>query len=161
LEKAKKDGLTRFVGITGHNRPEKFAKVVARRDIDVMMNAVNIVDRHTYAFEDVVWLLASKKKIGLVAMKVFGGGITSCKMPEDLRQASFRFAQSVPGVSLTVIGMGTEKELEQNVEWAKAFKPLTAEQLKELKERTVATAKKWGAHLDRLDPKGEKSRPLV
>ncbi len=27
LEKAKKDGLTRFVGITGHNRPEKFAKV--------------------------------------------------------------------------------------------------------------------------------------
>jgi aryl-alcohol dehydrogenase-like predicted oxidoreductase len=161
LEKAKKDGLTRFVGITGHNRPEKFAKVVAKRDIDVMMNAVNIVDRHTYAFEDVVWPLASKKKIGLVAMKVFGGGITSCKMPEELRHASFRFAQGVPGVALTVIGMGTEKELEQNVEWAKAFKPLTAEQMKELKERTVAMAKKWGAHLDRLDPKGEKSRPLV
>ena len=57
--------------------------------------------------------------------------------------------------------MGTEKELEQNVEWAKAFKPLTAEQLKELMERTVATAKKWGGHLERLDPKGEKSRPLV
>jgi uncharacterized protein len=41
LEKAKKDGLTRFVGITGHNRPEKFAKVIARRDIDVMMNDVH------------------------------------------------------------------------------------------------------------------------
>src|SRR5262249_11106046 len=54
LEKAKKDGLTRFVGITGHNRPEKFAKVIAARDIDAMMNAVNIVDRHTYAFEDLV-----------------------------------------------------------------------------------------------------------
>src|SRR5439155_17478273 len=64
LEKAKKDGLTRFVGITGHNRPEKFAKVIARRDIDVMMNAVNIVDRHTYAFEDVVWPLARQKNIG-------------------------------------------------------------------------------------------------
>src|SRR5262245_45436104 len=38
LEKAKKDGLTRFVGVTGHNRPEKFAQVVAKRDIDVMMN---------------------------------------------------------------------------------------------------------------------------
>lgn len=55
LAKAKKDGLTRFVGITGHNRPEKFAQVVAKRDFDVMMNAVNIVDRHTYAFEDTVW----------------------------------------------------------------------------------------------------------
>jgi aryl-alcohol dehydrogenase-like predicted oxidoreductase len=161
LEKAKKDGLTRFVGITGHNRPEKFAKVVARRDIDAMMNAVNIVDRHTYAFEDVVWPEARKKGVGLVAMKVFAGGITACKMPEELRQASFRFAQSVNGVVLTVIGMGTEKELEQNVEWAKTFKPMTAEEATELKRKTVALAKEWGPHLDRLDSQGEKSRPLI
>jgi aryl-alcohol dehydrogenase-like predicted oxidoreductase len=163
LEKAKKEGLTRFVGVTGHNRPEKFAQVIARRDIDVMMNAVNVVDRHTYAFEEVVWPLARKKGIGLVAMKVFGGSILvkPCKMPEELRQASFRFAQSVEGVALTVIGMGTQKELEQNVEWAKAFKPMTAEEAAGLKEQTVALAKKWGAHLDVLDSKGEKSRPLV
>jgi aryl-alcohol dehydrogenase-like predicted oxidoreductase len=161
LEKAKKDGLTRFVGITGHNRPEKFAKVIARRDIDVMMNAVNVVDRHTYAFEQVVWKEARKKNIGLAAMKVFGGGIAACKMPEDLREASFRFAQSVPGVCLTVIGMGTDKELEQNVEWAKTYKPMAAAEAEELKKKTVEVAKKWGAHLDRLDSKGEKSRPLI
>src|SRR5262245_8243471 len=87
MEKAKKEGLTRFVGITGHNRPEKFAEVIARRDIDVMMNAINIVDRHTYAFEDIVWPLARQKNIGLAAMKVYGGGIQACKMPEELRQA--------------------------------------------------------------------------
>ncbi len=161
LEKAKKDGLTRFVGITGHNRPEKFAKAIARRDIDAMMNAVNVVDRHTYAFEELVWPEARKKNVGLAAMKVFGGGITSCKMPEELRHASFRFAQSVNGVALTVIGMGTEKELEQNVEWAKTFKPLTVEEAIELKKKTVALAKEWGAHLDRLDGQGEKSRPLI
>jgi predicted aldo/keto reductase-like oxidoreductase len=161
LEQARKDGLTRFVGITGHNRPEKFAKVIAKRSIDVMMNAVNIVDRHTYAFEDVVWPEARKQRIGLVAMKVYGGGITACKMPEELRRTSFRFAQSVPGVALTVIGMGSEKELEQNVEWAKSFKPMTAEEAVDLKKKTVALAKEWGAHLDRLDAKGEKSRPLI
>lgn len=161
MEKAKKDGITRFVGITGHNRPEKFAQVIARRDIDVMMNAVNIVDRHTYAFEDLVWPAARKKNIGLAAMKVFGGGIVACKMPQDLRQASFRFAQGVPGVTLTVIGMRTEKELEQNVEWAKTYQPLTPDELPELKTQTIALAKKWGAHLDQLDAKGEKSRPLV
>jgi predicted aldo/keto reductase-like oxidoreductase len=161
LEKAKKEGLTRFVGITGHNRPEKFAKVVARRSLDVMMNAVNIVDRHTYAFESVVWPEARKKNIGLAAMKVYGGGIQACKMPEELRQASFRFAQSVAGVTLTVIGMGSDKELEQNVEWARTFKPMTAQEAEELKTKTVALARTWGAHLDRLDPNGEKSRPLV
>ncbi|HMF16696.1 MAG TPA: aldo/keto reductase, partial [Gemmataceae bacterium] len=161
LERAKKDGLTRFIGITGHNRPEKFDRVIARRTIDVMMNAVNIVDRHTYAFENVVWPRARKQNVGLVAMKVYGGGIRSCKMPKDLLQASFRFAQSVSGVALTVIGMGSVRELEQNVEWARNFKPMTAAEAGDLRRRTVALAKEWGAHLDRLDTRGEKSRPLV
>lgn len=161
LAQAKKDGLTRFVGITGHNRPEKFAQVVAKRDFDVMMNAVNVVDRHTYAFEDLVWPAARKKNVGLVAMKVYGGGITACKMPEELRQASFRFAQSIPGIALAVIGMGSQKELEQNVEWAKTFKPMTAEEATELKKKSVELAKQWGPHLDRLDGKGEKTRPLI
>jgi predicted aldo/keto reductase-like oxidoreductase len=163
LERARKNGLCRFVGITGHNRPEKFAQVIARRQIDVMMNAVNIVDRHTYAFEDVVWPAARKQNIGLVAMKVYGGAITSrpCRMPEDLRRASFRFAQSIQGVALTVIGMGSQKELEQNVEWARTFKPMTAKELADLRQRTLALAKEWGVHLDRLDAQGEKTRPLV
>jgi aryl-alcohol dehydrogenase-like predicted oxidoreductase len=162
LEQGKKDGLARFVGVTGHNRPEKFAQVIAKRDIDVMMNAVNIIDRHTYAFEDVVWPAAHKKNIGLVAMKVYGGaiGVRPCKMPEELRQASFRWVQSIPGVTLAVIGMGTEKELEQNVEWARTFKPMTAEEAKELKMKTVELARKWGTHLDILDREGEKERPL-
>jgi hypothetical protein len=160
LEKAKKDGLTRFVGVTGHNRPEKFAKVVAARPLDVMMNAINLVDRHTYAFEELVWPLAREKEVGLAAMKVYGGGIASCKMPAELMQASFRFAQSVKGVALTVIGMGTDKELEQNVEWARTFKPMTAAEAEGLKKKMVEVARKWGAHLDRLDPQGEKERPL-
>jgi aryl-alcohol dehydrogenase-like predicted oxidoreductase len=161
LERARRDGLTRFVGITGHNRPEKFARVIARRQIDVMMNAVNVVDRHTYAFEDVVWPAARKQNVGLVAMKVFGGGIKTCRMPAELRQASFRFALSVPGVAVAVIGMGSRKELEQNVEWARGFKPMTREEANELKKRTVALAKEWGPHLDRLDRRGERTRPLV
>ncbi len=161
MERAKRDGLTRFVGITGHNRPEKFARVLARRQIDVMMNAINVVDRHTYAFEDVVWPAARKQNIGLIAMKVYGGGVRTCRMPEALRQASFRFAQSVQGVALAVIGMGSIKELEQNVEWARDFKPITPQELNDLRQRTVTLAKEWGAHLDRLDAKGERSRPLV
>jgi predicted aldo/keto reductase-like oxidoreductase len=95
-------------------------------------------------------------------MKVFGGSITTkpCKMPEDLRQASFRFAQSVRGVALTVIGMGTIQELEQNVQWAREFKPMTVAEANELKAKSVALARQWGAHLDRLDVQGEKERPL-
>lgn len=161
LERAKKDGLCKFVGVTGHNRPEKFARLIQKRDIDVMMNAVNIVDRHTYAFEDIVWPTARKKNIGLVAMKVFGGGIVACKMPEKLREASLRFCLSVPEVALAVVGMRTIAELEQNVGWAAHFRPMTADEAKQLKSETVALAQQWGAHLDKLDAKGESRRPLI
>jgi hypothetical protein len=64
-------------------------------------------------------------------------------------------------VALTVIGMGSQKELEQNVEWARNFKPMNAQELADLRQRTVALAKEWGVHLDRLDVQGEKMRPLV
>ena len=94
-------------------------------------------------------------------MKVYGGGIKTCKLPEKLRLASFRFAQSVQGVALAVIGMGSIKELEQNVDWARTYKPMTAKELAGLRKETVALAKTWGVHLDRLDSQGEKSRPLV
>lgn len=166
LEQAKKDGLARFVGVTGHNRPEKFVQVIKRRPIDVMMNAVNVVDRHTYWFEEVVWPTARQQGVGLVAMKVYGGGIKACKMPDELKQASFRYALSVPGVALAVIGMYKNEELEQNLEWARTFKPMSPEETRELKAKTVELAKKWGTHLDQLDRqglemKGEKSRPLV
>ena len=75
--------------------------------------------------------------------------------------ASFRFAQSVQGIALTVIGMSTRKELEQNVDWARNFKPMAAQEANDLRKRTVALAKEWGVHLDRLDSQGERSRPLI
>jgi hypothetical protein len=57
--------------------------------------------------------------------------------------------------------MGTRKELEQNVEWARTFKPMTQDEANDLKKRTVALARQWGVHLDRLDRDGERKRPLV
>ena len=49
---------------------------LSRRDFlltsDVMMNAVSLVSRHIYDFETKVWPLASKKKVALAAMKIFG-----------------------------------------------------------------------------------------
>ena len=67
----------------------------------------------------------------------------------------------MPGVALTVIGMSSIKELEQNVEWARTFKPMTADEANELRKQTVALAKEWGPHLDRLDSQGERTRPLI
>src|SRR5262249_41408899 len=84
LEKAKKDGLTRFVGVSGHNRPGRFLQALKEWEYDVQMNAVSLVARHVYDFEAKVWPEAAKKGVGLAAMKVFGGALSS-KKPNEMR----------------------------------------------------------------------------
>jgi predicted aldo/keto reductase-like oxidoreductase len=150
LEKAKKDGLTRFVGVSGHNRPGRFLHALAEWDFDVMMNAVSIVSRHIYDFEGKVWPQAAKKKVGLAAMKVFGGAgqggqPKGARLPDDLKQAALRYALGLSGVSVVVVGIHDDEELKQNLAWLKAYKPLSDEERRELTPRTRALAKMWGS----------------
>ncbi len=146
LEKAKKDGLTRFVGVSGHNRPGRFLKALEEWDYEVQMNAVNLVARHIYDFESKVWPEAAKKKIGLAAMKVFGGGqkLRGAKLPEEYRQVAFRYAMGLPQVHVVVLGMYDDEELKQNLAWLKDYQPLTEKELAALDEPTKELAKMWG-----------------
>ncbi len=149
LEKARKDGLTRFVGVSGHNRPGRFLQALRDWDPDVMMNAVSLVARHIYDFEGKVWPEAARKKVGLAAMKVFGGAARGgepkgARMPEDMKQAALRYALGLKGVSVVVVGMHDEAELKQNLAWARAYRPLGADELKELSSKTSKLAREWG-----------------
>jgi aryl-alcohol dehydrogenase-like predicted oxidoreductase len=147
LEKARRDGLTRFIGVSGHSRPDRFLKALEEWDYDVQMNAVSLVARHIYDFEDKVWPRAAKKGIGLAAMKVFGGATSTPKgarMPDAMKQAALRYALGLPLVSVVVVGIHDAEELQQNLAWLKAYKPLTAEELKALDQPTRELAGKWG-----------------
>jgi uncharacterized protein len=150
LKKAQKEGLTRFVGISGHSRPGKFLTVLKAFDVDVMMNAVNLVDKHTYDFEGRVWPAAARKNIGLVAMKVFGGqygnSLSNTMMPNEHRALAFRYALSQPHVVCACIGMATSEELRRNVAWAKSFTPLTKEERASLDTIGRKLAQEWKTH---------------
>jgi len=152
LMKAKKEGLTKYIGISGHDRPWKFLKILENFEIDVMMNAVNFVDKHTYDFENKVWTVAAKKNIGLVAMKVLGGAqynskeLSNRKMPEEYIPAAIRYALGLPHVACAVIGMATKEELRHNLELVKTFKPLTPPELAELDKIGAKLAKEWKEH---------------
>ncbi|MBX7246794.1 MAG: aldo/keto reductase [Candidatus Sumerlaeaceae bacterium] len=149
LAKVKREGLARFVGVTGHNRPGRFLPILEKYGIDVMMNAVNFVDCNTYDFEEKVWPAAARKNVGLVAMKVYGGGSgrkADSLLPIEHHATSFRYALSLPGVSCAVIGMKNAEELKQNVEWAKSFSPLSREEVAALRTQGKTLAAKWGPH---------------
>lgn len=150
LEKARRDGLTRWLGVSGHHRPERFLRALEEWDFDVMMNAVSLVSRHIYNFEERVWPAAAGRGIGLLAMKVFGGvkdSRTSAKgahLPDELKPAALRYALGLPGVCGAVVGLHDEEELRQTLAWARSFAPLPAEDLAAIETPTRDLARQWG-----------------
>lgn len=151
LRRARREGLTRYIGVSAHNRPGRCLRLLAAADLDVIMNAVNLADAHTYGFERAVWAAAIRRRTGIVAMKVFGGqwgaARSSSRMPADLRDLAFRYALSQPGVACAVIGMATPDELRQNVARARAFHPLTPVEHTLAIDAGRPLAARWKAHL--------------
>ena len=154
LMKAKAEGVTRFVGFSGHNRPDRFVQALRQYEVDVLLNAVNLVDRHTYNFEGKVWPVAARSGIGLLAMKVFGGQLkgeqtelSHCRMPREYQDLAFRYALSLPQIACATIGMATREELHQNLARAKNFNPLSSEEEGLLERLGKQLANEWGSHL--------------
>jgi uncharacterized protein len=153
LVKAKALGLTKFIGLSGHNRPGRFVEALQHFEVDALLNAVNFADRHTYHFEDQVWSLANRLNLGLLAMKVFGGEkksertrLSHCLMPSSHLDMAFRYALSVPRVTCAVIGMATPAELQDNLRRAHTFSPLTSREEEHLKQTGRSLASQWGPH---------------
>jgi predicted aldo/keto reductase-like oxidoreductase len=151
LERARRDGLTRFLGVSGHCRPWRFLKAMDEWDFDVMLNAVNVVVRHTYNFEEEVWPTALGKGIGVLGMKVFGGvgdsrqSAKGAHLPDDLKAAGLRYALGIPGISGVAVGLHDEQELDQVVRWVRAYAPLAAGELAAHEGITRRLASDWGA----------------
>lgn len=157
MVKAKTLGLTKFIGLSGHNRPGRFAEAIQHYEVDVLLNVVNFADRHTYNFEERVWTVANGLNLGLIAMKVFGGGqkpeeigLSHCLMPISHLDLAFRYALSVPQVTCAVIGMATPKELQDNLRRARTFSPLNFREEENLMKAGRALASQWGPHFGSL-----------
>ncbi len=135
LLEAKEKGVVRFIGASGHLYPSRFHAALDTGKIDVLMNAVNFVAQHVYDFENKVWSRARQMNIGLVAMKVLGGAGRNQKgfrLPKELYESAIRYALSITGVHVAVIGMESVQELRQAVEVVRRFKPLSDDERHEL-----------------------------
>lgn len=148
LREAKKKGVVRFIGASGHLHPSRFHDVLDTGEIDVLMNAVNFVVQHTYDFENKVWARARRENIGLVAMKVLGGagsGGAGFRLPAEQYDNAIRYALSLPGIASAVIGIASIKELEQAATAVTKYKPLSEEEARKLAQAglNLAAAEAW------------------
>jgi aryl-alcohol dehydrogenase-like predicted oxidoreductase len=135
LREAKRQGVVRFLGASGHLHPTRFHQALDSGEIDVLMNAVNFVVQHTYDFEHKVWSRARHMNVGLVAMKVLGGAAREeggFKIVEKHYEKAIRYALSIPGISVAVIGLENIAEIEKAANVVARANPLSPEESLEL-----------------------------
>ncbi len=149
----KEKGRARFIGITGHNHPPRFADILKTGEVDVLMVALNFADYHQYRFEEAVLPLARQHNCGILAMKVFGGHRNNfagykqrgpAKLPAEYLERSLRYSLGIEGVAGAVVGVYGVEEVQQNVEWVKRWKPLTPAEHADLREAGKQLAAAWG-----------------
>jgi predicted aldo/keto reductase-like oxidoreductase len=124
---AKQQGKTRFIGVTGHHDPMIIRKCIERFDFDTVLMPVNPAEPEHNSFLAQVLPLARQKNMGIIGMKVFFRGYAS-RLPWYTSMEPFlRFALSHP-VTNIVIGCDDVAQLEENVNCALNYKPMTTEE---------------------------------
>ena len=152
LVRAREQGLVRLVGVTGHADPTVLIEAIPRFPFDTVLMALNAADPHHLSFEKELLPLAVEKEMGITGMKIPARGRILSSWtpppPEQQRQGqiatrsgaiamreAMRYVLSLP-VSTVIIGCDSAAHVEENVELARAFTPLSETQMAELSTRT-------------------------
>jgi aryl-alcohol dehydrogenase-like predicted oxidoreductase len=126
LEQARADGLVRFIGITGHTRPELLAYALRQYPFDSVLVALGMADHLVTAPEAFLLPVAQERNTAVIAMKVLGHGEFSNI------ELALRYSLGLPGVSLAILGMDSIEQINQNVAIAARFEPLSEDERQRL-----------------------------
>ena len=145
LLEAREDGRVRFLGLTGHHDPFVLAEAMQRFDFDTVLVALNAADRYRLSFAETVLPEAAARGIGVIAMKVYGGGrlVGASGLPAA---EALGYALSLPGVSIAIVGCSTPAEVEENVRIAREFAQFDNARMRELEGRTAGRADAFTAY---------------
>ena len=121
---AKQQGMTRFIGVTGHHSPEILTRLIKELPVDSVLMPVNPVEGYLGGFLTLTLPEALKKGIAVIGMKVLGAshylfpdaGITS--------ELLIRFALSYP-ITLAIIGCSTPDEVKTLASVGRSLEPMS------------------------------------
>jgi predicted aldo/keto reductase-like oxidoreductase len=138
--KALKDGKVRYLGFTGHKDPSIHLNMLNKPyEWSAVQMPLNVMDAHFRSFQKSVLPELAKRKIAVLGMKSLGGNgsiVTKAGIPvED----ALRYVMSLP-ITTLVSGIDSEKVLDQNLKIVRNFKPLSADEMRAIEQRTVALA---------------------
>ncbi len=122
---AREKGMTRFIGVTGHENPGIIRRCMTLFDFDTVLLPVNPAEPEHMSFLEEVLPLANQKDMGVIGMKVYLRGLPRQLPFIRTMKPFYEFALS-QAVSTVVIGCDDIEQLEENVRFAKAFTPMPA-----------------------------------
>jgi aryl-alcohol dehydrogenase-like predicted oxidoreductase len=153
--------VVRFLGVTGHYRPEALMDTINRHPFDCILMAMNAADSHIHSFTEKLLPLAVEKQMGIIGMKVPARGrLLASWTPPPLEAQQHSWEGSAiatrPGVmnmrdamhftlthpvSTVIIGCDNVAQLEENVKIARDFTPLSQPQMAALNALAEPVAK--------------------
>jgi uncharacterized protein len=140
LEAAKQQGKVRFVGFTGHKDPAIHLRMLQHGfPFDTVQMPLNAFDANFRSFQTQVLPEATKRGIAVLGMKSLGGSGEMVTSGAITAQEGLRYAMSLP-VATTVSGMDSLAVLEQNLEVARAFQPMSPAEMQTLEARVKLRA---------------------
>jgi predicted aldo/keto reductase-like oxidoreductase len=163
MYQAREQKITRAIGITCHADPAALRAALERHDFDCTQMALNAglakmadtpkgmkaTSLGNASFEKLALPIAVGKRIGVIAMKVFGQEQLLTAAPVD---ALLRYAWSLP-VTLASVGMPQFEHIEHNAQLARSFSRMSGPQRRQLQEsiaseHKLAMLKMLDNHLD-------------
>lgn len=161
VRQLKEQRVARFIGITGHNDGAAMTEALKRHDFDTVLMALNAAQSANPiaarkmtaipAFEQSALPLALQKNMGILSMKVMGQGMlvgngAGRASPSELLQ--FNLSQPVASV---IIGVEQMAPLEQNVQAALHFTPISDGGKQKLQEKVAPSRSAWRRFLEAHD----------
>ncbi len=151
LHKLRDEKVTTFIGVTGHESAGSMRRAIELFDFDTVLTTFNpTVKRRPY--QELVLPLARKKKMGILAMKVIGGGLGSLASGNPIKndgasnhdeaphQAEagvlIRYVLGLP-ISAAVVGMGSFEHLQINMSAARDVQPFSKEERRVLEKHML------------------------
>ena len=142
---AQKAGKIRFIGFTGHKSPDihlRMIETAAQHDFhfSTVQMPLNVMDAHFHSFAAKVVPVAVEKKIGILGMKPMGGdSILKSKTATPIE--CLHYAMNLP-TSVVITGMDEMARVDQAVQAARSFRPMSQTQVEAILTRTAEAAAK-------------------
>jgi aryl-alcohol dehydrogenase-like predicted oxidoreductase len=140
---AKQAGKVRYIGFSGHKDPMVHLRMLEMAKthqfrFDTVQMPLNVMDAHFRSFTHEVLPLLTQASIGVLGMKGLGDPyILHSKTVTPIE--CLHYCLNLP-VSVQITGINTEAILDQALEAARTFRPLSSAQVASLLERTKPVA---------------------